>query len=189
MKKLLALSLCLALLLGCAAALAETAEKVYTGESAIDDQFVIKWVAPEGYEETNVQSGNPGSLIAALMPSEANGDKPFMVMSVAFDEQYAEVARLNDLSEEALAQIENTFKEEDEVEISYMETAHGTKLMVIRETKDTTDFIDFFTIYQGYQIEFVMTQVREDGQAYITDEQIQTAIQFLSDVEFVPAAK
>ena len=186
MKKIIALVLSLALLLGCASALAET-EKTYTGEFNVDDQFTIKWVAPEGYVVEDVRSGNPGTMIARLVPAEGNEDKPIMLMSIAFDEQYAEVSRLNDLDAETLAEIEATFKEEDEVEITYMETAYGTKLMMIRETEDKVDYIDFFTIYLGYQVEFVMTKSSEEGDAFITDEQIQTAIQFLSDVDFVPA--
>lgn len=186
MKKIIALVLSLALLLGCASALAET-EKTYTGEFNVDDQFTIKWVAPEGYVVEDVRSGNPGTMIARLVPAEGNEDKPIMLMSIAFDEQYAEVGRLNDLDAETLAEIEATFKEEDEVEITYMETAYGTKLMMIRETEDKVDYIDFFTIYLGYQVEFVMTKSSEEGDAFITDEQIQTAIQFLSDVDFVPA--
>ena len=110
MKKIIALVLSLALLLGCASALAET-EKTYTGEFNVDDQFTIKWVAPEGYVVEDVRSGNPGTMIARLVPAEGNEDKPIMLMSIAFDEQYAEVGRLNDLDAETLAEIEATFKE------------------------------------------------------------------------------
>lgn len=186
MRKILALVLSLALLLGCAAALAEAAEKEYSGELTIDERFTIKWIAPDGYEMTDLFSGNPGTMICQLAPNEENAGKPVMYMSVAYNELYADVDRINDLDADALAAIEASFREEDEVEITYMETAYGTKLMVVQETEDGVDFVDFYTVYKGYEIEFILTQSPEKPGEPITEEQIQTVIQFLSDVDFVP---
>ena len=185
MKKIVALLLCLALTLGCAA-MAETAEKEYQ-ELTIVGKFTAKWITPQGYSVIDVQSGDDGHMIAAFVPDEENAGKPMMIVSIAPDELLWEVKRLNDLDDAALAQIEATFREEDEVDISYMETAYGTKLMVIKETKDSVDYVDFYTIYLGYEIELVLTQTEEMAGTSITDEQIATVIQFLSDLVFEPA--
>ena len=187
MKKLAAIMLCLALALGCAAAVAETAEKESTGVLTVNGKFTAKWIAPEGYQVTEVESSEGGSMIMAIVPDENNADKPMMIVSIAPDELLWEVKRLNDLDENALSQIEATFREEDEVDISYMETSHGTKLMVVKETKDGVDYVDFYTIYLGYEIELVLTQTEAMAGTPITDEQIATVVQFLSDLEFIPA--
>ena len=67
-----------------------------------------------------------------------------------------------------------------------METALGTKLMVVKEIVDGVDYVDFYTIYKGYEIEFVLTQPQATAGQPITDEQIQTAVKFLSDLDFIP---
>ena len=187
MKKLIAMMLALVLALSCCAAVAESAEKEFTGELTVNGKFTVKWVAPEGYYADQVQAGDGGFMILALVPDEANTGKPMMTVSIAPDELLWEVDRLNDLDDATLAQIEATFREEDEVEISYMETAYGTKLMVVKEAKDGVDYVDFYTIYLGYEIELVLTQTEALSGTPITDEQIATVIQFLSDLEFVPA--
>ena len=47
MKKIISVLLCLALLLSCAAALAETAEKT---ELKVNDELTLRAAIPEGYE-------------------------------------------------------------------------------------------------------------------------------------------
>ena len=188
MKRMIAVLMCLAMLLGCAAAVAETTEKTFTGEVNVNGKFTVKWVAPEGYEATEVDAGDDGFMIMALVPDENNAGKPMMTVSVAMDELLTDVNRLNDLDENALAQIEATFREEDEVDISYMETDYGTKLMVVKETKDGVDYVDFYTIYLGYEIELVLTQTEEMAGTPITEEQIETVRRFLTDMELIPIA-
>ena len=185
MKKIIALLLCLAMMLGCAA-MAETAEKELNGELTVNGKFTAKWAAPEGYHLTEMQSGDDGYMIAAFLPENETAGKPVMVVSIAPDELLTDVARLNDLDDEALSKIEATFREEDEVDISYMETTHGTKLMVIKETKENVDYVDFYTIYLGYEIELVLTHTEEMAGTPITDEQIATVVQFLSDLDLIP---
>ena len=189
MKKIISFALCLALVvITCAAAWAETTEDKAYNDLDVSGNFIVKWVCPEGYEMIEVQpdDGDGGFTVMALYPMEDNTGKPVMMIAIAPDELYAEVQRLNDLDDEALAEIEATFREEDEVEITYMETAYGTKIMVIKEVKDVVDFVDFYTIYLGYEIEMVLTQPEELANTSITDEQIATVIQFLSDMDFVP---
>ena len=49
MKKILAILLSLALLLGCAAAVAETAEKTYLATVDMGGAFELQCAVPEGY--------------------------------------------------------------------------------------------------------------------------------------------
>ena len=182
MKKVILILLCLALTLSFVTAVAETAEKEAIGAISMNGAFELRGVLPEGYQLTTLLA-EPGCYIASLL---ADDSKPTMTISIAYEELMSEVDRLNDLDENALAKIEATFKAEDGVEVTYMETALGTKLMVVKEIVDGVDYVDFYTIYKGYEIEFVLTQPQANAGQPITDEQIQTAVKFLSDLDFVP---
>jgi len=182
MKKVILILLCLALTLNFASAVAETAEKTAIGTISMNGAFELRGVLPEGYQLTPL-SEEPGYYLASL---SAEDGRPTMTISIAYEELMSEVDRLNDLDDEALAKIEATFKAEDGVEVTYMETALGTKLMVVKEIVDGVDYVDFYTIYKGYEIEFVLTQPQANAGQPITDEQIQTAVKFLSDLDFVP---
>jgi hypothetical protein len=59
--------------------------------------------------------------------------------------------------------------------------------MVAREVGSDTDFVEILTVYKGYSIEFVMTPNPDGGVKELTDEQIQMCIDFLTDMDFVPA--
>ncbi len=191
MKKTIAFLLCLMMLLSCAA-MAETAatEKESMGAVSVNGAFELKCAIPEGYA-LNVLT-NESDNVFAMISSEAEG-KPMIFLSIAYNDMYYGVERLNDLDEEAIAVITDTFTEDDTVEISKMTTAYGTDLLVIKETRDETDYVDFYTIYKGYEIEMVLTHVtapepgKEEAEFIpVTDEEIQMAVQFLSDLDFVP---
>lgn len=182
MKKAISILLCLALALGFASAFAETAEKEAIGAISMNGAFELRGVLPEGYQLTPL-SEEPGYYLASL---SAEDGRPTMTISIAYEELMSDVDRLNDLDDEALAKIEATFQAEDGVEVTYMETALGTKLMVVKEIVDVVDYVDFYTIYKGYEVEFVLTQPQANAGQPITDEQIQTAVKFLSDLDFVP---
>lgn len=100
---------------------------------------------------------------------------------MAFAEDWADVERLNDVSDEDLAQIEASFQAEDEVSIEYRETGLGTKLMVVTEKDDDTDFVDVYTIYKGYEHEFVLTP----GTEPLTETHMQMLVDFITDITFV----
>ena len=167
MKKTILILLCLALTLCFAGAAAENAEKEIMGTISMNGAFELRGVLPEDYQLTVILA-EPGHYIASIF---ADDSKPAMVISIAYEELLSEVERLNDLDDDALAKIEATFKAEDGVEVTYMETALGTKLMVVKEI---------------VEIEFVLTQPQANAGQPITDEQIQTAVKFLSDLDFVP---
>ena len=186
MKKIFAILLCLAVALGCASALAETAEKETIGQVNANGVFTLQCAIPEGYSVTS-ETDETGSVYATIVSEDSS--KPLMVIAIAFNELCAEVERLNDLPEEQLEFIKATFAEEDDVVFDTAETAYGTKLLVVKEVGDSADYVDFYTIYKGYEIEFVLfAGTAENGESLpLTDEQIQMAIDFLSEMDFVAA--
>lgn len=192
MKKMIAILLCLMMLLSCAA-MAESipAEKQSMGIVGINGAFELKCAIPEGYK-LEVLANENNSLLAQVTSGEAG--KPSIVLSIAYNDMYSDVERLNDVDEETLAAIAGTFSEEDSVEISNMTTAYGTKLFVVKEISDQVDYVDFYTIYKGYEVELFLSHAmftadsgaEEAGILPVTEEEIQLAIQFLSDLDFVP---
>ena len=83
--------------------------------------------------------------------------------------------------------LEETFSALDEVEVSYTETAHGTKLLVCKENDGDgdTEYVQILTVYRGYLIEFDMETSEDAAEKSLTDEQIQMCIDFLSNLDFV----
>ncbi len=178
MKKMLAILLCLSMLLGCAA-LAET-EKASLGVVNVNGAFELKCALPEGYS-VEVLFSETHFCLASVNPEDET--KPTLMISVAYNELYSDVERINDLDEETLKRIEDSFRDEDDVEITSMETAYGTRLMVVKEASDSVDYLDFYTIYKGYEVELVLIHANE-GES-ITEAEIQMAVKFLSDMDFV----
>lgn len=177
MKKTIAMMLCLALLLGCCAALAGTAN---IGTVNVNGAFEARGVLPEGYTIVTQELDN-GGLMSMITSDDAK--KPMLILSIMFDEMYADVKKLNDLDDAAIAHLESTFTDEYDVEITYTETAKGTKLLVAKELNGK--FADVYTIYEGYEFEFVLIPTQEGGAESLTEEQIQLVIEFLSNLEFV----
>lgn len=189
MKKFFAILLCLSMLMSCAA-LAETG-KASMGVIDVNGTFELKCALPEGYR-LEVLYSDSVTCIAAVSPNDAG--KPTLQISVAFNEIYAGIDRLNDMDEDALKAIEDSFRAEESVDISYMETAYGTKLMVVKENLDGADYVDFYTVYKGYEVELILTHAQYDAETGmildtppITDAEIQMAVRFLSDMDFVGA--
>jgi len=186
MRKISAIMLLLAMLCGCAA-LAETAEKEYIATVDANGVFELRCALPEGYQITEGVSEDPSYRTFRI---EGEKDKPYMTLSIAFDEMYADTERLNDLDSEEKNALLATFSAEDIVESSITKTDFGTELITVRETDGETDYVVFFTIYKGYEIEFVLNApVPEndgDAAAGLTDAQIQMAVRFLSDLDFIP---
>ncbi len=150
------------------------------GKLTVNGEFALQCKLPEGYEIQVVNMRNT-KVVASITNKDAK--KPVMYLSIAYNELYSNVDRLNDLNAEDLKALENTFTEMNVVDITYRETAYGTKLMVVRETGNDTDFVDFFTIYKGYNVEFNVTPGAEAKE--LTNEQIKTCIDFLTDLDFV----
>lgn len=185
MKKLISLILCVILAAGCAAALAEsTPEKEDIVTINMNGAFAIKGILPEGYKWVMSNESTATQLLGGFMSDDLT--KPILQLSIALDDSYGEVERLNDLSDEELKGLEATYAVDTTVEISYTETAHGTKLMVAKETGDDRDFVAFFTIYKGHMIELVLVPGRETTNPTLTQEQMDLCVKLLSDMDFVP---
>ena len=120
MKKLFALLLTLALALGCCAALAETPAKTELGSINMNGAFKLQCSLPDNYT-LNIVSKDDEGLLAVIEPQDAS--KPMLFLTIEFDEIYYDVKRMNDMTDEQLQQILDTFTSEgDEVTVSYRET-------------------------------------------------------------------
>ena len=185
MKKIIAIILSLAMLLCTASATAEDVEKVTIGTVSINGAFRLQCGLPEGY--TPVPDTVTPEQVTAVIRSE-DPNAPIMQLSVAYDEMYSDVDRLNDLNQEDLALLEQTFIDNDPgVEISYGETGYGTLLLIARHESEDLDYITFFSIYKGYCVEFALVPSREAEDKNLTEEQLKISVNFLTDLDFIPA--
>ncbi len=162
----------------------KTSDKEQMGKLTVNGEFALQCQLPEGYTMQFINT--LGSKISALITSE-DTEKPILQLSIAFDEVFADVERMNDLPQEALKGLEESFSDMNDVEITYMETAYGTKLLVAREVGDDTDFVDILSVYKGYSIEFVMSPNPQAKNQTLTDAQVQMCVDFLSELDFIPA--
>lgn len=154
------------------------------GSLNINGAFNLTCKLPADYD-LQVVNIRGDKIVASVLSK--NIAKPQMYLSIAYDEMYSNVETLNDLSGEELAALEATFSNMNQVEISYKTTGHGTKLLVARETGADTDFVDILAIYKGYFIEFNMTPNPNAASQTLTDAQVEMCIDFLTDINFVPA--
>ena len=130
MKKIIAIIMSLALLLGCCGAVAaEENGKLSLGTISINGAFNLQCGLPEGYRIQPIKMTR--EQILAVLVSDVP-ENPVMQLSVAFDETYSDVDRMNDLDEEAFALLEKTFTDVDPtVEITYGDTGLGTRLLIV----------------------------------------------------------
>ena len=156
------------------------------GTLNVNGDFDITCKIPEGYK-LQVVNMLGTKIVASVLSDDMT--RPQLYLSIAYDDTYSDVERMNDLSDEDLAVLEGTFKDLNDVDISYKETGYGTKLMIARETGSDTDFVDILTVYKGYFVEFNMTPNANAANQTLTDEQVQMCIDFLTNVDFVPAQK
>ncbi len=157
--------------------------KQQMGTLNVNGEFALQCRLPEGYT-MQVVSMMGTKIVASVNPVDIT--RPTLYLTVSFDDTYADVERMNDLSDEDLAILEQTFTDMNQVEITYGETAYGTKLLIARETGSDTDFVDILSIYKGYFVEFVMMPNAALSSAALTEEQIKMCIDFLSELDFVP---
>lgn len=181
MKKLLSVLLCLALALGCGLAPAETQKEDYTVVT-VNGAFNIRGITPEGFQRTSVEVDDPNMRV--YFSSDDPG-KPSFVLGIFFREDYADVMRLNELSEEEMkaALVGDDPSVSENIEI--METDYGTKVLILRSRDPQDDFACFVTLYMGYEVGLnLYPGAASDGT--LTNDQIRLAMKFLSDLDFVP---
>ncbi len=188
MKKCIALLLCLILALGSAVSFAESAEKTTIGTISINGAFTLKCALPEGYriQPLKVNQDQVVAIVTAEDPM-----KPMMQLSVAFDELYAEVDRMNDLTDEQLEVLERTFTDVDPtIEITYGDTGWGTRVMMVRQSgENQLNYVDFLSVYKGYFVEFVLLPSKNAEDKTLTDEQIRMCVDFLTELDFIPVGE
>ena len=155
------------------------------GTLSVNGVFTLQCKLPEGYK-LDVLISQSSRIVGSVIPDDAT--KPHMLLTVAYDEMFSDKERLNDLTDEEIETLKASFTDLNDVEFSEMETSHGTKLLVAKETGDDADFVDFISLYKGYSVEFVFTNSPDAANQTLTDDQIQMCVDFLSDLDFVPAA-
>ena len=186
MKKIIALILSLAMLLGCTAALAETAQRESMGNLKVKDAFNIMYKPMEGYDMI-VENETDTEIYALFQAKDAkeDDDRPLMLLTIAYDDENSNVGRLNDLSAEEKDFLKDIwFIEYEDYDLEVRETAYGTELWVVREKDEELDIMaaNILTLYRGYMIEFYLISTADSLQ----EEYLQKAIDFLSDMDFVP---
>jgi len=172
MKRITALALSLIMILCAVCALAEETGKTEIGTLKVGEAFSIQSRMPEGYAYMPVRTAEL-NMVGILSAGEG---KPVVTVSIAYNEEYAGTERFNDVDEAIVEEIRESFREADEeVTFEDLETAYGTRLL-----KVTGDgFVDIYTIYKSYEMEFVLT-----GDA-LTDADVQMLVDFISDMDFV----
>jgi len=169
MRKIIAL-LCAALLLLSSAALADTA--------AIDyfDRFEIRGTIPDGWHST-ILSQSDMDLDGDIRPDADDPASAYMTVNICFNETYASVGTLKDLSETEMNLLRQTF-DEYTVAFDTLETDTGVSLLVARETGDDQDFLVLYTIWQGYEIELTLLAGEAVPGRVLTDAQIGSCLSY-----------
>ena len=172
MKRITALALSLIMILCAVGAFAEETGKTEIGTLKVGEAFSIRSKIPEGYAYMPV-TATELNMVGILSAGEG---KPAVYVSIAYNEEYEGVERFNDVDEAVVEEIRESFREADEeVTFQDLETAYGSRLL-----KVTGDgFVDLYTIYKGYELEFVLT-----GDA-LSDADVQMLVDFISDMDFV----
>ena len=162
MKKILILTCALMLL--CSAALADGA--------AIDFQnrFELRGDLPAGWR-CAILSQSDMTLEGQIRPEDPASAG--MQVYISFNESYAAVPDLQHLDPADLEQVKAFFSLENEVSFDMLQTASGVSMLVVRETGADQDFLDFYTIWQGYEIELTLF-AGESGT--LSDDQIAKCI-------------
>ncbi len=172
MKKTIALLLALIMILCVGCVSAEDAGKTEMGKLKVNEAFSIQSRIPEGYTYMPVVE-TALNIVGILSAGEG---RPVVTVSIAYNEEYVDTERFNDVDEAVVEEIRESFREADEeVVFEDLQTAYGTRLL-----KVTGDgFVDIYTIYKGYELEFVMTG------AELSAESVQMLVDFISDMDFV----
>ena len=174
MKKIIALALSLMMILCTVCALAEDAGKTEMGTLNVGQAFRIQSRIPEGYSFVPITKTEL-NLVGVLSAGES---RPAVYVSIGYNEEYAGVERFNDVDESVVEEIRQSFRDMDEeVTFEDLETAYGTRLLKVAGD----GFVDIYTIYRSYELEFVMT-----GEG-LNEESVKLMVDFISDMDFVAA--
>ena len=185
MKKIIALALSLMLLLGCVSALAEAADKqtiTMLGAFTITTDKL-----PEGYK-VNVFKNSEMEYEALITSPEAG--KPDYILQMYFNDEWDGVNTLDDVSEEDMKAIKDDFYEVTELDdgdITFEDakTGEGTPLLIAKAADGS--FGAVYTIYKSHEIEVDFYHAEEEN--LVTEDEFNTVITFLTNVQFTPVEK
>ena len=185
MKKIIALALSLMLLLGCVSALAEAADKqtiTMLGAFTITTDKL-----PEGYT-VNVIKNSEMEYEALITSPEAG--KPDYILQMNFNDEWDGVNTLDDVSEEDMKAIRDSFYEVTELDdgdITFEDakTGEGTPLLIAKAADGS--FGAVYTIYKSHEIEVDFYHAEEEN--LVTEDEFNTVITFLTNVQFTPVEK
>ncbi len=186
MKKIIALTLSLMLLLGCVSALAESAEK---GSVTMLGAFTIEYdQIPDGYKLSRPTKNSEMEYEAMIQSPEAG--KPNMILFMAFNDEWDGVETLADATKEDIAAVKQDFYdvlEFDDGDLIFEDgqTGEGTSLLIVKSVDG--DFGAVYTIYKGHEIEIDIYPEGEEDK--VTDELINSLVTFVTNVKFIPAEK
>ena len=180
MKRIIALVLSLAVLLACAAAMAET-EQEFAGTLKVTKAFDIKYKAlPDDYTLSVYKQDDLQICANILSPHET---LPRMGLMITFTDEWAGTERLNDVSEEDMQAVKDDFLTEyPDLTFDIRETRYGTKLLVVTAPSGLDAYV--YTIYKSHEIEIQIVPGTE--QEVLGEADIERVVDFLSDMEFVP---
>ncbi len=172
MKRIAALAMSLIMILCAVCAFAEEIGKTEIGMLKVGEAFSIQGKMPEGYSYMPVRETEL-NMVGILSAGEG---KPVVTVSIGFNEEYAGIGRFNDVDEATVEEIRESFREAGEdLTFEDLETAYGTRLLKVAGD----GFVDIYTIYKGYEMEFVLT-----GDA-LTEADVRMLVDFISDMDFV----
>ena len=152
------------------------------GALNVNGEFELRCRLPQNYT-MRVMNMQGSRIIATIVPREEN--KPVLYLTIAYNELYSEVERMNDLSAEEIEALKKTFMDMNDVTFSDAQTAAGTRLLIAKETGSDEDFVSIISLYKGYSVEFVLTPGIYTANRTLTDEQVQKGIDFLSNLNFI----
>ena len=156
-------------------ALAEEAQSVTV---KVNDTLSIEVVIPDGY---SLDQEWYGDMFYGQMNPDEEG-KLLMVLSMGYSEEYADRS-INDLSDEELETlISVSMSDFANPTYTLSETAEGTKLIIVDENSEHDEYAEVFTVYQGY---FIGLLLEPAGDVQVSQEELDMAVQFLSDMQFV----
>ena len=178
MRKITALLLTALLLFSAAA---------YADSAAIDfrDRFEIRADLPDGWH-SNILSQNDITLEGEIRADADDPTMPVVNVFISFNESYSEVNSLKDLGGNVLDLIRDGFSAENEVSFDTLTTDSGISLLVIRETGEDQDFLDFYTVWNGHEIELTLFAGEEVPGRTLTDEQVKKCISYVKTLEIGP---
>ena len=177
MKKLFAILLAAVMVLGLCVASAETT--VEKESIVVNSELTLKVLYPENL--VHDVDYDDGYVIISMSGEDGNF---FHIFWAIEDDSMADIASLNDLSDEDFKAYGDSCIEEDDGDSTWEEltTGLGTKVVLVSYSDDGSCGYSLYSFYHGYSM--VSTIYHWDGTP-VTAEEVDAMIQFHTDLDFV----